>query len=713
MTAVRRTVAARLYFVVRWRIVGLCTAAIAVGCGAFAAGEGAQSLVERMDGLRRDGKYAEAFDAGLQALALTERLHGSDHPDAAQCHMHLACLLSEMGDLRKASTHADRSRRAVKGYVSTVLCKLDALEQMRFLKSHDERQLHAMLSIGFAGKEDADVAALSAGWLANGKAVAQEAAVEVMLLARAGGSPVALEMVERLKLIRGQLASIRQTTPATGQADGYRRRVVTLEAGERDLLHALGAEVAGLRQGHPWVPIETIREQIPASAVVVDIARFEPYDFGGQPGGDGTPGERRPARYVAWIIPPAGRGRIMVVDLGEAGPIDEMVGLLRAAIQTDAGPDGAVLRDGESVAEKSLVIGAVPLAKRTIQPILAAATQAIGATPEELVLSPDGGLWLLPWAALPLADGRYCVEDVAISYVSSSRELTRPSAPEQSVAREDALILAAPDYDQPLPGRHKQPKHSVRSDTQDGSTIQVRRRFARAEPLPGTLREAYRIAPAIGRLTGTEPSLVTGSEASESRLKAARGPSVVVLSTHGFFLADQSETPSLMALLLGGGGRTAPAESKGDPLENPLTRCGLVLAGCNAVAVEDVFDATADLDDGILTGLEIVGCDLRGTGMVVLSACQTGLGDVCNGEGVAGLRQAFRLAGAKTVVATLWSIPDGDTADLITTLFTSLADGMDAARALRAAQVRAITERRKKYDAAHPHSWAAFTVTGR
>jgi CHAT domain-containing protein len=207
--------------------------------------------------------------------------------------------------------------------------------------------------------------------------------------------------------------------------------------------------------------------------------------------------------------------------------------------------------------------------------------------------------------------------------------------------------------------------------------------------------------------------LVTGSEASESRLKAARGPSVVVLSTHGFFLADQSESPSLVALLLGGSGRTAPAEPKGDPLENPLTRCGLVLAGCNAVVAEDVFDATTALDDGILTGLEIVGCDLRGTGMVVLSACQTGLGDVRNGEGVAGLRQAFRLAGAKTVVATLWSIPDGDTADLITGLFTSLADGMDAARALRAAQVRAIKERREKYDAAHPHSWAAFTVTGR
>jgi len=713
MRAVRRIVAARLFSVIRRRIVGLCTAAIAVGCGVFAAGEGAQSLVERMDGLRRDGKYAEAFDAGLQALALTERLHGSDHPDAAQCHMHLACLLGEMGDLRKASTHADRSRRVVKGYVSTVLSKLDALEQMQFLKSHDEKQLHAMLSIGFAGREDSDVAALSAGWLANGKAVAQEAAVEVMLFAREEGNPAALAMVERLKVIRGQLASIRQNVPTSGWASAYRQQVATLETEEREILHRLAAEVAGLQRDHPWVLIDTIRERIPASAVVVDIARFEPYDFADNARRDEVADARRPARYVAWIIPPAGRGRITVIDLGEAGPIDEMVSGLRSSIQNDAEPDGAILRIGEAAAEKRMLIDAVPLAKRTIQPILAVAAEAFGSPPEDLVLSPDGALWLLPWAALPLADGRYCVEDVAISYVSSTRELVRETVAEPRVTAEESLILAAPDYDQPPRDRRTQSAHDSQAGEGAGQKAVARRRFSRAEALPGTLREAYSIAPAVGRLTGTEPVLATGSEACESLLKATRGPSVLVLSTHGFFLTDQSQAPSIVGLLLGSSGRNAPTGSSQDPLENPLTRCGLVLAGCNAVVAEDVFDATTALDDGILTGLEIVGCDLRGTGMVVLSACQTGLGDVRNGEGVAGLRQAFRLAGAKTVVATLWSIPDGDTADLITGLFTSLADGMDAARALRAAQVRAITEHRKKYDAAHPHSWAAFTVTGR
>ena len=203
------------------------------------------------------------------------------------------------------------------------------------------------------------------------------------------------------------------------------------------------------------------------------------------------------------------------------------------------------------------------------------------------------------------------------------------------------------------------------------------------------------------------------ARALEDRVKRIHSPLILHFATHGFALPDQVIPVSQEELLTsdipmrrGIQGLTSQA---GEPLEDPLLRCGLLLAGCSLHA----DSRPPGVEDGCLTGREIVGLDLRGTDLVVLSACDTGVGRVQYGEGVAGLRQAFLIAGAKAVLASLWKVPDGPTAELIAGFFDHLAAGKSKAEALRHSQLVLIEQQRKRFGSAHPSAWAAFELTGR
>lgn len=158
---------------------------------------------------------------------------------------------------------------------------------------------------------------------------------------------------------------------------------------------------------------------------------------------------------------------------------------------------------------------------------------------------------------------------------------------------------------------------------------------------------------------------LVGQKASASVLKQAWRPRITMLSTHGFWLAG-------------------PAADDPSGAQNPLLNCGLVFAGAN------VSSGAQQGDDGLVTGMDVLPTDLQGTELVILSACETGLGQLHAGEGVAGLRQVFQLAGARAVMASLWRIPDAETAELTSRFFDHLAAGEDKAQALASAQRHAL-----------------------
>jgi CHAT domain-containing protein len=200
--------------------------------------------------------------------------------------------------------------------------------------------------------------------------------------------------------------------------------------------------------------------------------------------------------------------------------------------------------------------------------------------------------------------------------------------------------------------------------------------------LPGTLIEGERIA----RRLGVSPLL--GEGALEGRLKNASSPRVFHLATHGFFLPDQQTEACSQSrnLVLADGGVGGGLSSLSDlSWESPMLRSGLALAGANTFLKGGTPPKEAE--DGFLTAEDVMELDLLDTELVVLSACETGLGAVHMGEGVFGLRRAFIVAGAKTLVMSLWKVPDLATSFLMDRLYDNLLTrGLDRDLALRDAQ---------------------------
>jgi CHAT domain-containing protein len=195
-----------------------------------------------------------------------------------------------------------------------------------------------------------------------------------------------------------------------------------------------------------------------------------------------------------------------------------------------------------------------------------------------------------------------------------------------------------------------------------------------------------------------------GPGANELAVKVgAPGTDVLHLATHGFFLGEGC--PSALDANSGATGQPLPAMYLS---ENPLLLSGLALAGANQRTA-----ARPDEDDGILTAEEITAMNLSGVQWAVLSACDTGLGQIRAGEGVLGLRRAFQVAGARTVIMSLWPVEDEASRQWMRALYANrLVKGMSTVEAVNSASLDQLRERRQAGLSTHPFYWAAFVAAG-
>jgi CHAT domain-containing protein len=308
-----------------------------------------------------------------------------------------------------------------------------------------------------------------------------------------------------------------------------------------------------------------------------------------------------------------------------------------------------------------------------------------------MLLVTDGLLSRLPFSALPLSDG-YVMDQWLISYLHTARDLfggdDAPGPPGSPI------VMSDPKYDWP------------------GSIAKGHFRFEQLE-------SAANEGEAIGNILGVKP--LTSTEATKQALTACRSPEILHIATHGMMLPAR---PSIVEL-----GPLSPLvwqdpgefrlqvpglavltqnleRLSGRQLPDQALRSILVLAGVNTWLVGDPLPD--DAGNGLVTAEDIAGMDLAANQLTVLSACETGLGVIGIGEGVLGLTSSFMIAGAETVVVSLWSVDDISTKDLMCAFYQNVIERrMGRAEALQEAQ-KVI---RKQYPD-DPYYWAPFICQG-
>lgn len=601
------------------------------------------------------GRYDLSAENSEKALRILEQAHGPENPDTIRTKMNLAFALGRKGDPVKCIASYSLAFRDQRRYLSgQLLSTPDYLALRLVARSRSELQiLHSACSAA----------------VGNGFGEAKHQAAETLALHKA--------LFEELLTLRSRFSAELKNS---GDIIHYTRNAVR----END------------------VALHGIATNLPSQAALMDLLEYSRFDF------ESKENQWKEIRYAAYVTLPPERDRtnfvVRYIDLGHSEPIN-------GAVETVS----RRMASGQFRA-RDLVPALQRLGELIYAPLATHLTNV-----SHLIICPDGQLSRIPFEMLPLppfgGQPRYLAEEKMITYVTSGREVARLAQPSNSQKTNAPVILGNPDFNfnlttEAAPGSIvSQTNHTIDTLALPSERTRAISRSYRGfsfKPLPGSKEEAESVA----KILGKDAVLLLGKEAREATLKKVVSPRVLHLATHGFFLTDQEfkrtnqTSGEFLTASLSSSGSSPPRfrTHPEDDWENPMIRCGIALAGANhASAITN--SAT---EDGLLTGLEASLLNLQGTKLVILSACQTGVGDIKIGEGVMSLRRAFRIAGAETVLASHWPVSDKATSQLMTEFMRRWNSGEPRGQAWREAQLSLLRSK----DFSHPYFWAAFTLTG-
>ena len=607
------------------------------------------------------GQHDAAWDLYEEAKRLWTEEEGEDHPFVATAAANLALVHWARGDVERALTSFAEAERLRDREMQRIIAVGSETKRAAYAREL-QGDLHKVLTFCLALDPcPPEAAGFAAQMLVRRKGRVLDAIAHTLLQVREHPRPEDQEIVSRLQTVRREIAALMAPMLVTRRPTEARARLAVLRSEEERLEAALSYRSALSRPGLESVSLVDVQRALPRHGALIELLRFPVFD----PARTGRKGPWKEPRYAAMVLPASGEPRCF--DLGPASVVDAHLDKWRSLLRNRSSDEEA--REREAGELWSLLIAPVRSALSGVR---------------RLLVSPDGKLALIPFGLLRDPDGHPLSARFTVSYLTSGREVTRAGAAEPAAS--GVVVIAAPDFD---------------AETGDGSSAAPSRLAGRARfaPLPGTKEEGEEIGALLD-----DVRLFTGRDATAEALRGVQRPLVLHVGTHGIFSPlEDEEIDWRMDLLSVGGEPLLIRRASTTHTANPMFYSGLALAGANRQAGGN--------GTGILTAQEVAGLDLRGTELVVLSACETGLGTVKQGEEFTGLRRALAIAGAATQVTSLWKVDDAATRVLMGHYYRSLLDGHGRAEALQLAQAR--TEQDPAHpEWRHPVYWAAFVSAG-
>jgi CHAT domain-containing protein/tetratricopeptide (TPR) repeat protein len=670
--------------------------------------------------LYRDiGEGSKALALIRRALALQEKWEGPDHPNTGRLLHEVASYSLSENQITEALDEALRSEDIVREHFRLMASALSERGALAYANTKPN-SLDICLSLAANhSKEIEKIADKAWDALIRSRALVFDEMSARHRTTVETSDPEIAALADSFYSARRGLANLVVRGPGPNTPiEEYRGLLEKAsnrkEQAERALAEAsinFREEIEGKGAG-----LAQIKASLPPGFALVAFARYLHFE---PPSKERGQGEEKSVQvyefnqvpsYLAFVLQ-AQNEEPTIVPLGKAEDIEPLV--------FDWGQEAArgTRIPGRSAKESEAAYFAAgdALRQRVWDPLTSHLGEANG-----VIVVPDGLLHSVNFAALSLGSGKYLIEDgPLIHYLSAERDLL--SSEERKIEGTGLLALGNPAFDdttlfaafspesKPKQGilakaKSLLPFRGMRSGCGDFKSLEF-------TSLPASHQEIDEIADIWKEGEGhtREVLMLTGDMADEKAFKmAVPGRKILHLATHGFFL--ESDCPSVLAD--SEKRKDSGWNWKGELLpvtgENPLLLSGMALAGANHREA-----AGPEEEDGILTAEEVAALDLSGIDWVVLSACDTGVGKINAGEGIFGLRRAFRIAGAQTLITSLWAVEDEATRRWMRALYKArFSEGLGTAESVRKAYLDVLQELRKKKDSTHPFYWAGFVASG-